>query len=224
MRSNVYAPFWIRRPPVPFLAFLTKVVLIPLNDPRFQWASIVNRRHLLRLVAAASLVPTFSQAVCATSIDSTLRGVRTIEVFVLIVAEEELKRLVPYDAIKPHVIRHIKARLGEAGFKTSVVDNNYVVAPSDDPERTIIVSIRIDLQHVLIEDRQVVLGAVSVDFVRRGSEATAGEPLVSPDSGPMTLFTASNNVPADDCLKATLRHIDNAIIAPYLILNNPDFQ
>jgi hypothetical protein len=183
----------------------------------------VKRRHFLRLVASVGLIPSLSRVACATSYDTTLAAVRIIEVAVLIVPDADLKPLVPYDAIKPQVINHLITRLRDAGFETSVVDFSYFVEPRDVlPQSMIITSIRIDLQRALIGDRQVVLGAVSIDFIRRGSETTAGVPMVSPDGRPMSLFVASDKVLADDCLEATLKHVDNAIIAPYIVLNNPN--
>ena len=177
------------------------------------------------MVACAGLIATLGRVTRATSIDTTLAAVHIIEVDVLIVADadEDLKLLVPYDAIKPHVINHLKTRLRDAGFDTSVVDFSSFVEPRDvPPQSMIITSIRIDLQRAQIDDREMILGALGIDFIRRGSEATAGVPWVSPDSGPMTLFVASDKVLADDCLKATLTHVDDAIVAPYLILNNPN--
>lgn len=185
----------------------------------------MNRRHFLLLAASIGVIPPLSRVARATSIDTTLAAVHIIEVDVLIVADadEDLKLLVPYDAIKPQVISHLKTRLRDAGFDTSVVDFSYFVEPRDLPAQSMIItSIRIDLQRAQIDNRQVILGAISIDFIRRGSEATAGEPLVSPDGGPMTLFVASDKMLADDCLKATLKHVNNAIIAPYIILNRPN--
>ena len=182
---------------------------------------MLDRRTVLKLGAAIVLCAPGIGAARATSIDTTLGPVQIIEVTLHIMrVDDTLEPLVTYQDLTPKLIAHIGRRLKDAGTDASVVDFDGFVEPRDVyPEQMIITWFRMDVQRAAVDGKPIILGAVGVELVKRGTEETAGVPVVSQSGAPMTLFTASDETLREECLKAIIAQSEVSVVQPYLILH-----
>src|SRR5262245_40935597 len=141
---------------------------------------MLDRRTFLTLGAVLGIAAPGARAARATSIDVTLAIIQIIEVDMAFTpVDVTLQSLVTYGDIKPKLIQHTPTRLKDAGTGWSVVDFSTFVEPRDVyPEQMIIADFRLDLQRTSVEGRPVILGAVGVLLVQRGTDATGGVPVV----------------------------------------------